>query len=341
LTQKVLITGGAGYLGSELTKLLLKKKIQVIVVDTFYFGFDKLTKHPNLKIFHSNINNFNFKKKVDCVIDLAAVSNDPSGKLFKKSTKETNYLGRFELAKKAKKFGIKKYILISSCSVYGKNNTMCYEDTKTNPLTEYSKNNLKAEKDILKLSSKHFSVTVLRLATLFGFSNRMRLDLAINNMLYEGYFKGTIPLLRDGSQQRPFININFVNKVIAKIINEKKIVKIQGQIFNVGHEEYNLKLKDLASLVKKIILKRYKKKSKIVLYGSKDNRDYFVNFDKLKKLSSFKVNKLENEIEKLLNNFISKKISVEQSKTLDWYNKLYEWNNYLDLINYNDHKLKK
>ena len=112
-----------------------------------------------------------------------ALSNDPSGEYFKKETYEINFRSRFNCASLAKKNGVKRYILPSSCSVYGFNKSIVSEQSKLNPLTTYAKCNLLAEKKILKLSNKKFCVTVLRFSTVFGFSPRMRYDLALNGMI--------------------------------------------------------------------------------------------------------------------------------------------------------------
>jgi len=341
LIRKVLITGGAGYLGSELVNFLLKKRFKVTVLDTFYFGFDTIKHQKNLKIIHNNIESFNFKEKYDCIIDLAAISNDPTGKYFNKSTYSINYKGRYRIAKLAKKKKIKKYILISSCSVYGNQKKICDEKTKPKPLTQYAKCNLMAERATLKLSNKNFCVTVLRLATLFGKSNRMRLDLAINNMVFQGLRESKIPLLRDGNQFRPFISIEFVSKIIHRLLLTERD-KIAGEIFNIGHKNFNIQLKKLAKEIKNILIKKkLNQKVKIKFYGSKDNRNYFVDFTKISRLVKIDNLSFEKEITSLVNFFQKKNLNESQGITVDWYKNLHKWNIFLNKIKFNKNKLVK
>lgn len=171
-------------------------------------------------------------KGVDFVIDLVAVSNDPSGERFNEATWQINYQSRVRTAKLAKEYGVKRYILPSSCSIYGFQEQIVDESSLTNPLTTYAKANEKAEQDILPLADRNFVVIVVRQATVFGYSPRMRFDLAINGMTYGAWKTGRLPLMRDGSQYRPFVHVEDTSEAMIELLEFSDTEKINDQIFN-------------------------------------------------------------------------------------------------------------
>ncbi|MCZ2808638.1 MAG: SDR family oxidoreductase, partial [Candidatus Bathyarchaeota archaeon] len=184
--MNVLVTGGAGYIGSVMSRILLEKGYSVTCLDRLFFGTDSIKDIADkITLVKDDIRFFNpeILKGVDAVFDLAALSNDPSGELEPQKTLEINHNGRVRVARLAKKYGVKKYVLASTCSVYGFQEGIITEESGLNPLTTYAKANMMAEKEVLPLADKTFSATVLRQATVYGFSYRMRFDLAINGMV--------------------------------------------------------------------------------------------------------------------------------------------------------------
>ena len=188
--KTILISGGAGYLGTELTKFLLKK-YNIIVYDKFYFLWlrknkNKLKFKNRLKFVKKGIDEVTIKdfSNVDIVCDLNGIPNDPSSEINPKKTWDVNFFGRYKFAKKAKQSGVKRFIFNSTCSVYGYNKKKVFEKSKKNPISTYAKANYKAEKFIYNMRSKKFKVNILRNSTLFGFSNTLRLDLVINIFVY-------------------------------------------------------------------------------------------------------------------------------------------------------------
>lgn len=284
--MKVLVTGGAGYIGSILVRLLLDKGYDVRVLDRFFFGKDTLSEvEDQIDIVKGDIRwvNDTILENVDCVMDLAALSNDPTGELDPSKTMEINYKGRVRIAKLAKKKGVERYILASSCSVYGFQDGVLTEMSKTNPLTTYAKANLLAEKEVLPLADENFTVVALRQATVYGLSPRMRFDLAINGMVLGFYKKGKIPILRDGTQWRPFVHVKDTSKAFILAMEAEKEI-VNKQVFNVGSNEQNYQIFPLAKLVAESIGLPFEYE----WYGFPDNRSYKVSFDKIAEALEFK-----------------------------------------------------
>jgi nucleoside-diphosphate-sugar epimerase len=282
----VLITGGAGYIGSVMSRLLLEKGYNLTILDRLFFGFDPIKDIASqITLIKDDIRFFNPKhmKGIDAVFDLAALSNDPSGELDPEKTLDINYKGRVRVAKLAKKYGVKKYVLASTCSVYGFQDGIIKEESNLNPLTTYAKASAMAEKEILPLVDENFSATVLRQATVYGFSYRMRFDLAINGMVLGYYRNGKIPIMRDGKQWRPFVNVNDTSSAFIKVL-ESEPELVNGQIFNVGSDEQNIQIFNLA----KIVAEGCNLPFNYEWYGDCDTRSYKVSFNKIKNTLNFK-----------------------------------------------------
>ncbi len=284
--MKVLVTGAGGYIGTVLVPMLIERGFSVLALDRFFFGRDKLPPEGDqLEVVEEDIRFFEKEllKDIDAVIDLAALSNDPVGELDPVKTWSINYLGRFRVATLSRLMGVKRYILPSSCSVYGFQDEVVDEKSPTNPLTTYAKANLKAERDILHLADESFTVVILRQATVYGLSPRMRFDLAINGMV-RGFFKnGKIPILRDGTQWRPFVHVRDTSLAIIKAL-EAPAELVNREIFNVGSEEQNYQIFDLAKKVAEAIGIPFKYE----WYGLPDHRSYRVSFTKIKEKLGFK-----------------------------------------------------
>lgn len=329
--KTVLVTGAGGYIGSVLVPKLLSRGYYVKALDRFFFGRDKLPVSENLEIIKDDVRMISkdIFKDVDFIIDLVAISNDPSGERFNEATWQINYQARVNIAKMAKRIGVKRYIFPSSCSVYGYQEDIVDENSPTNPLTTYAKANLMAERDILPLADENFVVTVIRQATVFGYSPRMRFDLAINGMTYGAWKTGRLPLMRDGTQYRPFIHIDDTTDVMIFLLEYPDVEKINGQIFNVGGGELNYQIGELGKIVKKIVEEETGVKVEIEWYGDPDKRNYKVSSEKIKKMLGWTPKKKVEDgvreiIQKLKNGEVDKTI---QTITLDWYTELEKWFN--------------
>jgi nucleoside-diphosphate-sugar epimerase len=284
--MNILVTGGAGYIGSVISRILLQRGYNVTILDRLFFGSDSIKDITDkITLIKDDIRFFNpeILKCVDAVFDLAALSNDPCGELDPQKTLEINYKGRVRVANLAKKYGVKKYVFASTCSVYGFQEGLINEDSSLNPLTTYAKASVMAEKEILSLADETFSVTILRQATVYGFSYRMRFDLAINGMVLGYYKNGKIPIMRDGKQWRPFVNVKDTSNAFIKIL-EAEPELVNGQIFNVGNNQQNIQIFDLAKLVAEACSLPFNYE----WYGDCDTRSYRVNFNKIKNTLNFK-----------------------------------------------------
>ena len=320
--MKVLVTGGTGYIGRILIPDLIKKGHETTVIDRGFLDYSNLTDDygSNVKILRDDIRTCDpeLLKGFDAVIDLAALSNDPAGNLNKISTWDINYIGRLRIARLAKKLGTKRYVVASSCSVYGFQDDICTERTSTNPLTTYAEANVAVEKDNTALNDKNFRSTALRFATVFGYSKRFRLDLVINAMTFYGYKNGIIKMMRDGLQYRPFIHVKDVSRALISTI-ESENDEIGGKAINIGSSSLNLQIKDVAAAIKK----KLGGNTEIELYGDPDNRSYKVNFDLARKLLNFETKyDLNFGIDEIINECKKGLEDIPQMHTVDYYKKL-------------------
>lgn len=312
--KTIMISGGAGYLGTSLTLELLKK-YKVVVYDKFYFPWllkneTKLKNKQNIKFIKKDISevNKNDFKEIDIVCDLNGISNDPSSEIDSRHTWKINYFYRLKFAKLAKSAGVKRYIFNSTCSVYGFNKKKVFENSKKSPISTYAKANFKAENEIFSLRNNNFKVNSLRNSTLFGFSNVMRLDLVINIFVMNLSRKKTIYIDGDGSQYRPFIAIKDICKIYEIIINKKNMPS-----FICNLVSFNSKISDLAFKISKI-LKTDKKLIKFKKNFS-DKRNYLVGSRNFYKYfgKNFKFSTFSKEIKILKRNILKYNIKIDQN----------------------------
>lgn len=301
MTKKIFITGGAGYVGSMLSKNFLDRGYEVTIFDLFLYGENVIANQKNLKKIKGDIRDKKLLSKVisghEVVIHLACISNDPSFELNPELGKSINFDCFEPLVKISKDSGVKKFVYASSSSVYGlKTVPNVNEEMSLEPLTDYSKFKAMCEDILLKYSSKNFVGVILRPATVCGYSTRQRFDLVVNILCNLAFNKGIITVF-GGEQFRPNINIkDMIEAYHICLISDDN--KINGKIFNVGFENY--KVLELANMVKK----NFTKNVELKISKTDDNRSYHISSEKIKNELNFMPNfTIEEAIVDLIHHF--------------------------------------
>jgi len=255
--SNILVTGGAGYIGSVLVPKLLAKGYRVKVLDLYMFGenvLDTVKDHPNLKQIKGDIRDRKLLERVipgcDAVIHLACISNDPSFELNPPLGKSINYDAFFDLVDVSKESGVHRFIYASSSSVYGiKEEENVTENLPLQPLTDYSKYKALCEEILLKKREPGFITLILRPATVCAYSPRLRLDLTVNILTNHAVNNRLINVF-GGQQMRPNIHIEDVAALYVQAL-EWPDEKIDGRIFNAGYE--NRRVSEIAAIVREIV----------------------------------------------------------------------------------------
>ena len=281
--KNILVTGSAGYIGSVLTQKLVDQDYFVTGVDTLLYNSSIIFKQDSYPFRLMDIRNLKIEDLYgfDAVIHLAALSNDHLGSLKKEWTEEINYRESVRLAKICKKAGVKRFIFSSSCSVYGiAKNHMVNEKSQTHPLTIYAATKIKSEMALKKLADNNFCVIIMRNSTVYGFSPAFRDDLVVNNLVASGLSLGKIEIKSDGTPWRPLIDVRDLGQIFINFLQIDSY-KVNGKIINIGFNNNNFQVKDLAHFIQKQL-----PDCKIIFtkkHGA-DSRSYKVSFNMLNKL---------------------------------------------------------
>lgn len=312
--NKVLVTGGAGYVGAVLVPKLLNKGYHVKVIDLYIYGenvLDRVKDNTNLKEIRGDIRDKGLLEKelkgMDAVIHLACISNDPSYELNPELGRSINYDAFKQLVDISKESAVKRFIYASSSSVYGvKVVENVTEDLPLEPLTDYSKYKAMGEEYLLRKRGPGFAVLILRPATVCGYSPRLRLDLSVNILTNHAINKDKISVF-GGEQKRPNIHIEDLTDLYVKSL-EYPDEKIDGKIFNAGY--YNMKVKEIADTVKRVVEKQFNKKDiEIVTTSTDDNRSYHISSEKIRRELDFVAGRsVEEAIKDLCDAFKAGKI---------------------------------
>lgn len=282
--MKVLVTGTEGYLGSLLPPMLMQRGHEVIGVDTgfykvgwLYNGTELTAKTLNKDIRHITAEDL---QGVEAIVHMAELSNDPTGQLSPNITYDINHKGSVHLATLAKAAGVRRFVYMSSCSVYGvATKGDVTEESPVNPQTAYAECKTLVERDVMAMTDDSFSPTFMRNATAFGASPRMRFDIVLNNLAGLAWTIKEIKMTSDGTPWRPLVHALDICKAIVCTLEAPRDI-VHNQIFNVGDTANNYQVKEIAEMIAEIF------KGCKLSFGENgsDNRSYRVSFDKINQI---------------------------------------------------------
>lgn len=294
--KKILVTGGAGYIGSVLVRILLDKGYSVRAMDSLKFGGDALydvAQDPNFEFIKGDVRNDTDIDKalqgMDAVAHLAAIVGDPACSKFSDEAKEVNWTASVSLFEKAEKAGIKRFVFASTCSNYGKMtdpDSFVDENSELRPVSLYAELKVKFENYILnERKSTKMCATALRFSTVYGFSPRIRFDLTVNEFTRNVCMTGQQEIW--GPQfNRPYCHVDDLARAVMLII-ESPDEKVRANVFNVGVTTENYSKRMLMEEIQKQIPDA----KAIYVEKTEDPRDYRVNCDKIKNELGFTITK--------------------------------------------------
>jgi nucleoside-diphosphate-sugar epimerase len=279
--NRVLVVGGAGYLGSALVPMLLERNYRVRVLDSLLFGRESLhqfEKHASFELAPGDVREIESvvqaMKGCDAVIDLAAIVGDPACEENPQLAAETNRAATRMLIDVARGYGVRRFLFASTCSVYGASDYLMDECAPVAPISLYAQTKVDSEKLLLEARCADFHPTILRLATLFGVSPRPRFDLVVNLLTVRALRSGKITIY-NGEQWRPFLHVRDAARSFIACL-EAPLTDVSGEIFNAGSFELNYRLSQVAEKIMAVI-----PEVEVENVENTDRRNYRVAFDKI------------------------------------------------------------
>lgn len=289
--RRVLILGGAGYLGSVMVGQLLRHGFAVRVLDAFLFGdrsLNEFQQHPDFEVAYGDVRSSRAAKRsmsaCDAVIHLAAIVGDSACDKQKDLALEVNCTATPMLADAARESGVHRFMFASSCSVYGVSEGLLDESAPLKPLSLYAQTKQNSERALLAAKASDFAPTILRLGTLFGLSPRMRFDLIVNMFVAQAASSGRITVW-NGEQWRPFLHVHDAVCAFMACLNATP-ASVSGQIFNVGSPALNCQIRTLGEEVVQLI-----PDTRLCTIENEDRRNYRVSFEKIQNVLGFRCRK--------------------------------------------------
>jgi nucleoside-diphosphate-sugar epimerase len=287
--RRVLIIGGAGYIGSALVPKLLDQGYRVRVLDVLLFGDDPIRKYlsdPNLEIVQGDFRHVEMVVKaiqdVDMVVHLGAIVGDPACSLDEDLTIDVNLSATRMLAELAKAHGVNRFVFASTCSVYGASDGILNERSLTRPVSLYGHTKLASEKVLLAMADERFAPTIVRFATIYGLSGRTRFDLVINLLAAKAKVDHQITVY-GGNQWRPFVHVDDAAKAVATVLNAPRPL-VANQIFNVGSNDQNHTIREIGEMIHEQVVTA----ELTVNDDDVDLRNYRVDFGKIRNVLGFR-----------------------------------------------------
>jgi len=281
--MRIIVTGSEGYLGSLLAPELIRQGYEVIGIDTGFYKEGTLFRSGKTTpmILAKDVRQIEEEdlRGADALVHMAELSNDPLGQLAPNITYDINHAGSVRLATVARAAGVKRFIYMSSCSVYGvSDRDFVDEESPLDPQTAYAVCKTLVERDLDQLATATFSPTILRNATAYGASPHMRFDVVLNNLSGLAWILKEIRMTSDGSPWRPLVHGLDIARAISAVLSAPQEA-VHNQIFNVGDTNHNYRVKEIAEIVASAF------PGCNVSFGapSADNRSYRVSFEKIRK----------------------------------------------------------
>lgn len=279
--MRICVTGSNGYLGSMLVPTLMCRGHEVVGLDTEFYS-DRALYRDGANTASTIVRDLRLVEQddfegLDAVVHMAELSNDPIGELAPNITYDINHKGSIRLAELAKRAGVKRFVYMSSCSVYGvASEGMVDEESPVNPQTAYAECKTLVERDVKRMADSSFCPTFMRNATAFGASPSMRFDIVLNNLAGLAWTTKKIAMISDGTPWRPLVHGLDIAHAIIEVL-EAPIDAVANEVFNVGATEHNYRVRDIAEIVGEVF------PGCEVSFGppSPDNRSYKVSFEKI------------------------------------------------------------
>lgn len=327
--MRVLVTGSGGYIGVPLCRRLRREGHEVVGLDRYFFGVEKLgdlRTDPGFVVLKGDIRTFDVSvlKDVDAVIDLAGLSNDATAEIDPRLTTDINFRGAVRTATAAKEHGVKRYVYSSSASVYGHGESLALDETsELRPQTEYARSKVAVERAILPMSSDRFTVVALRNATVYGLAPRMRFDLVINIMTMRAWRERVIYVMGGGEQWRPLVHVDDVVEAMVLALGAPA-AKAGGQAFNVGSDDQNYQVQQVARFVADVV-------PNVVIHripDDADKRTYNLSFTKIREVLGYRPTRRAHEGIVEIKQALDRGVVLADDPTcftLQWYKSIIAW----------------
>ena len=301
--RRVLVIGGAGYIGSHLCRQLLDKGYSVRVLDALLYGKESMVElegDPRFELVVGDSRDigsvFSAMLGADAVVHLGELVGDPACALDERLTLEVNLAATRMLAEAARGYGVKRFVYASSCSVYGANDDLLDETSELNPVSLYARAKIMSESALLELNDETFHPVILRLSTVFGLSHRPRFDLVVNLLSAKAVREGVITVT-GGSQWRPFVHVADVARAMVMCL-QAPLETVKGEIFNVGDDANNHSIQQVGKLVNK----HTPETTLTSTDDTADRRNYRVSFTKIRTSLGFECARdVESGVRELVN----------------------------------------